>query len=160
MKFKTYTEGDSILMSQAEKELLCRIKQMMDHFPDDEDYGKDDTDKPIVLSCHIVVRAVAQALGGQIEVVDGHYFPCFDHSWLRTEQGNVIDVYPVGTVGGPIFVNRIVADKRCRIVLFGKERGEVGLYLPKDLLRKVDFHSRWFKNAVDKIAGSIALAAV
>jgi hypothetical protein len=160
MKFKTYTEGDSTLMSQTEKDILRRIEQMMDHFPDDEDYGTDDKGKPVVLSCHIVVRAVAQALGGRIEVVDGHYFPCFDHSWLKTEEGNVIDVYPVGIVGGPIFVHRIVADKRCRIVLFDEEREEVGLYLHKDLSRKADFDSRWFKDAVDKIARSIAAACI
>lgn len=160
MKFKTFTETNPDLITPAELELLRRIKLMMDHFPDDNDYGENDQGKPVILSCHIIARAVARVIGKSVKVIDGHYFPFFEHSWLETERGNIIDVYPVGIVGGPIFVNSIVAKKRCRILLFDEERGEVGLYLPKDFSRQADFAKPWFKNAVHKIAGSVMLAAV
>jgi len=160
MKFKTYTETDESLMSQSEKDLLDRIREMMNHFPDDEDYGKDNDGRPVVLSCHIVARAIAEVVGKEVKVVDGIYFPDFEHSWLKTKEGNIMDVYPVGTVGGPIFVSRIVANTRCKILLLRKQEKETGIYFPKDFPRQASFEEEWFKNAIEKITASITKAGV
>jgi|GEM_PF-2176920 len=53
-------------------------------------------------SCHMIADAVGDLLG--IKVVRGYFLPGFEHSWLETENGNKIDVYPWGTIGGPVLI--------------------------------------------------------
>ena len=54
------------------------------------------------LSCHILAHAVGEIFSLPVE--DGYWKLGYNHSWLRTERGNIIDVYPVATVGGPILI--------------------------------------------------------
>jgi hypothetical protein len=72
-------------------------------FPDDISLGKYDSGKPAVLSCHILARALSKVFG--VDCVDGYFHPFYEHSWLVTRHGNVIDVYPVGILGGPLLVH-------------------------------------------------------
>jgi hypothetical protein len=66
------------------------------------DIGSENGE-PIVLSCHHLAHALAELFS--LKAVDG-YSPRrgYRHSWLETENGNIIDVYPVDMVGGPILL--------------------------------------------------------
>ena len=107
---KTYTETQSDLVTQDELDLLSKVRKAVEKLPDIEDLGVDHRGEKVILSCHILARAVGKIFG--LKIVDGFFYPTFSHSWLVTKRGNVIDVYPVGIVGGPIFVHSIVASRR------------------------------------------------
>lgn len=66
----------------------------------DPELGLDENGREILLSCHILARAVGKVF--PVTVRDGHFAGSFQHSWLETEHGNVVDVYPVAMIGGPI----------------------------------------------------------
>lgn len=83
-------------------ELFEKIKIAVTGMPDDIDLGKDEEGEEIILSCHILARAVAKLFS--LKFVDGYFHPNYDHSWLLTLNGNIIDVYPIAIVGGPILV--------------------------------------------------------
>lgn len=58
----------------------------------------------ITLSCHVLARAVANVFS--LRVVDGWYYsPGYEHSWVVTWHGNIIDVYPIATMGGPLLLS-------------------------------------------------------
>jgi len=60
-------------------------------------------------SCHEAAGEVAQNFG--LTPVRGVWLCGFEHSWCLTKHGNVIDPYPVGTVGGPLLVTKeLVSD--------------------------------------------------
>jgi hypothetical protein len=78
-----------------------RIKNTMEGLPE-IDLGENEHGK-ILVSCHMICRAFAQ------------FFPviCFDgifgqagweHSWLETDSGRIIDVYPIAMAGGPVIL--------------------------------------------------------
>lgn len=95
----------------------------------------------MVLSCHILVRAAAKVYN--LKYQDG-FFPAigFEHSWLLTPTGNVIDVYPVGIVGGPIMIDPTVGHL---------------IYLPKSI-RSIScgrFSQPWFRKAVTKVTAML-----
>jgi len=56
-----------------------------------------------VMSCHMLARAVKR-LVPTLMVVDGRYYPSFEHSWLLTPRGNILDVYPVCGASGPLLL--------------------------------------------------------
>lgn len=59
-------------------------------------------------SCHAVARAVYQkwALGEKgWRVEDGHFRRHYQHSWIESEA-LVMDVYPVGSLVGPLVLDR------------------------------------------------------
>ncbi len=141
MKFKTYVES---ITSPAELGIFSSIERIMNHFPEDNDYGINHRGESVILSCHIVARAISKIFPSLI-VVDGFFHPVFEHSWLETKGANVIDVYPVGMIGGPIFVDRVVAGK------FSKH----ALYKPQMICAQEHFNMPWFTNAVDKVFQSI-----
>jgi hypothetical protein len=51
----------------------------------------------------MLARAVADVF--DLECVDGSFLVGFDHSWIKTRQGNILDVYPVAILGGPLLVD-------------------------------------------------------
>lgn len=67
----------------------------------------DENGEEIILSCHILARALAQVFS--LEFKDGYFYPNFEHSWLVTPRNNIIDAYPVGMLtgsnGGPILID-------------------------------------------------------
>lgn len=59
----------------------------------DPDLGHDEDGMPITLSCHMLARAVASVF--DLRVCDGYFGPeSYDHSWVLTPQGQIIDTYP------------------------------------------------------------------
>ncbi len=85
-----------------EVDLFQKIKLAVNELPD-IDLGLDDDGKEIILSCHILARAVAKVFG--LKPVDGHFYPNFQHTWLLTPHRHIIDVYPVAILGGPILID-------------------------------------------------------
>jgi len=126
-------------VSKDELALFKRIEKIVSCLSD-IDLGEDEKGKKIILSCHILARAVSQVFG--VKFVDGFYYPNFEHTWLVTSSGNVIDLYPVATIGGPIMV--VEPDYHSPAYwLYHKKR-----------LNK-NFHSNSFRRAVRKVVAAI-----
>jgi hypothetical protein len=79
-----------------------RIRELVNILPD-IDLGKNEDGEEIILSCHMLVRAVAKIF--HLKVIDGYFAKSYDHSWLVTPRGHLIDVYPVATLGGPTLMD-------------------------------------------------------
>lgn len=89
-------------VSSEEQAIFSQIRQVIALLPD-IDLGVDEEGEDICLSCHMLARAVAKVF--HLKVADGYFGRFYNHSWLVTPQGHVIDVYPVGILGGPILVD-------------------------------------------------------
>ncbi len=85
----------------SEVALFKEIRRAVDMFPD-IDLGVSEDGERLVLSCHILTRAVARVFG--LVVQDGYFHPNCSHSWLLLPSGAIIDVYPIGIIGGPLLV--------------------------------------------------------
>jgi hypothetical protein len=57
-----------------------------------------------IITSHSICRAFGKFL--DIKVESGYYLNKYEHSWLISQFGNIIDVYPYNVVGGPILVYR------------------------------------------------------
>ena len=84
---------------EEELVLFLKIKAAVEQL-EDPDLGVDGYQEPIPVSCHMIARAVAELFS--VTLKDGFYIVGYQHSWLVTATGHVIDVYPVGMLGGPI----------------------------------------------------------
>lgn len=82
-------------------ELFRRIQRAVNDFPD-INLGVNESGETIILSCHILGRAIGKVFG--LKYVDGFFYPNYQHTWLLTANGNIIDVYPVGILGGPFLL--------------------------------------------------------
>lgn len=81
---------------------LARIKDLLEKLPEWGIAHEDGPDDHALVSCHTLARAFASVMT-DLTVVDGHVLG-HEHSWLVTEARNIIDVYPVATVGGPLLI--------------------------------------------------------
>ncbi len=81
--------------------IFKRIRNAVLKLPD-INLGLNKEGDKILLSCHILARAVARVF--LLKYVDGFFIPNFCHSWILSPSGHVIDVYPVGILGGPILM--------------------------------------------------------
>ena len=149
-------------VERADLDLFQFITTVVGLLPDGS-LGKDVCGTPVVLSCHILVRALVRVIRKMPEfkahaprVVDGYFHPNFQHSWLQTASGNVIDVYPVGILGGPLYVNSIhCRDFKLKWVAGMRVRTSYcGLYLRTSTERISEgrFSQPWFKQAVSLTA--------
>lgn len=82
--------------------LLNRIETAVQTMPD-INLGDDKDGKPIILSCHMLTKALGRIFPSLKEKT-GFYRKIYQHSWLITSNGNLIDVYPIATIGGPIML--------------------------------------------------------
>ncbi len=92
-------------------EQVCRLVARLP----DIDLGVNEQGGPIVLSCHMLARAISRRTG--IPYEDGYFLGHCEHSWLRLSSGNIIDVYPVGILGGPLLIDKwapIAQEYTCR----------------------------------------------
>jgi len=83
-------------------ELFEKVRRAVTDLPD-VDLGEDRTGQKVFLSCHMLARAVGQVFG--LKHVDGYFYPNYEHTWVLTPSGNILDVYPVGILGGPFLVD-------------------------------------------------------
>lgn len=87
-------------------ELFARIERVVEEMQD-PDLGFDETGEPIIMSCHMLARALRKMY--PVRVCDGYFAVGYEHSWLLTANGNLIDPYPVAVIGGPIMYDGSVA---------------------------------------------------
>ena len=79
-----------------------KIKYLIENLPD-IDLGKDEKGEVILLSCHMLARALAKIF--DLKYVDGFFAGSYSHTWLLTpDQQCIIDPYPCGIIDGPILV--------------------------------------------------------
>ncbi len=140
---KTRTE---YIVKQQELDIFKSIKRVLDSV------DKFNLPEDHLISCHEICHAVAKIYNLRVET--GYYMPGFEHSWLMTtsfgEQSpfdNIIEVYPVGTIGGPIFIENNLA-------LFMKKSG---MYKPANL-PNVNIESKDFKSIVAIIEKTLCRA--
>lgn len=88
-------------ISQNDIELLEKVRLLFENLPE-IDLGQDGRGERIIVSCHSLARAVNPFF--PVTYVYGIYATLYQHSWLTTRSGAVIDIYPVGCVGGPVLV--------------------------------------------------------
>lgn len=90
-------------ISFQNKELFVKIQFIVRHLPD-LDLGIDEKGREVLLSCHMIARAIGKVLG--LQYVDGVFCQNYAHSWLLSpDQKCIIDCYPVGMLGGPLLIN-------------------------------------------------------
>jgi hypothetical protein len=92
---------------KSDVELLEKVRLIVQAFPDGLDYGKNAYGEQINLSCHILAHAMGKLF--KLEVEDGYFWPNYQHSWLKTTNGHIIDVYPVGIFEGPFLVEQTMS---------------------------------------------------
>jgi hypothetical protein len=126
-------------------EIFQKVHKLVEGLPDDIDLGSDDRGEKIVLSCHILVRALAKVLN--LRYRDGYYHPNYRHSWLLTSDSQIIDAYPVATWGGPFMIDG--NDERYTPARW--------LYLPKStrVISGGSFSRPWFRRAVRRITRAL-----
>jgi hypothetical protein len=84
-------------------QLFNRIRKIIIELPD-LDFGKDLHGERVLLSCHMLARAVGRVLN--LSWTDGLYAELYAHSWLHTPDHNwIVDCYPIRTVGGPLLID-------------------------------------------------------
>ena|SRR3989338_5220753 len=95
------------LLPKEDIVLLEKVRRIVVEFPDDLDFGTNSDGERIILSCHILAHSIGKAIG--LDVEDGYFRPHYDHSWLKTRNGHILDVYPVGIYGGPFLVEQTIS---------------------------------------------------
>ncbi len=86
---------------EADIEIFKRIRAAVEALPDLE-LGDYPNGNKIIMSCHILARATGKVF--DLQVKDGFFYPNCNHSWLLLKSNNIVDVYPVSILGGPILV--------------------------------------------------------
>ena len=84
-----------------------RLSRALARFPDDLDLGTNDDGEKIIVSCHMLARAVATIVKQpRMAVVDGLFGTGY-HSWLLFEDyvDWLLDVYPIAVWPGPLLVS-------------------------------------------------------
>lgn len=89
---KPYAETE---LSAGEQVLLAEVRTIVAAMP--EDVGGEEE-----LSCHLLAHGIGRAF--ELKVVDGEILRGYDHSWIMTPEGNILDTYPVYTASGPIIL--------------------------------------------------------
>ena len=132
-------------ISNEEFRLFTEVRELVTKLPD-IDLGVDHFDHKIELSCHMLARAVAEIFS--LEFVDGYFTDGYCHSWILTKKGNIIDVYPVAILGGPILMD---ASGFSPARFLYKKINEELEGIPEASWYRVPSEERWFKESVEKI---------
>lgn len=94
-------------VSSKDYNLFLQIKRVVQEMPE-VDLGGDKRGKKILVSCHMIARALAHYF--PVEYRDGYFFEKhLQHSWLVRGNWIIIDPYPILMLEIPIMVtNRLV----------------------------------------------------
>ena len=137
----------STQVAKEDMAVFERIRHCVNRLPDHLDLGKDEKEDSIELSCFMLARAVGTVF--LLEYVDGSFLNIFEHSWIQTRNGNIIDVYPVGIIGGPILVDGGA---------MGPARHLYRSLSKTDLKsKKNDLNKQWFTKATKIVANHIKI---
>lgn len=93
-------------VSDDDVALLEKIRLAVTNLQD-LNLGNDHNGRQMILSCHMLARAIGRVFS--LRVVDGFLYPNYQHSWVLTPAGHIIDVYPVAVIGGPILIDGVSA---------------------------------------------------
>ena len=97
-------------IDKQDQELFWKIRQVIIEMPD-PDTAMLSGGRTNQLTCHMLADAIRRVF--PLGLVRGwRTKPGSTHSWLVTFNHNIIDVYPVGTIGGPILISRFAIDFR------------------------------------------------
>ena len=80
------------------KAVICTVAPALEYLK-----GSDHGIKE--LTHHVVTDALALVHTPNAKVCRGLWMGAYQHSWLMTKRGNIIDIAPVATVGGPVLVS-------------------------------------------------------
>lgn len=80
-----------------DQELFFEIRKIVEQMKD-MPLGTDEEGEEIILSCHILCRALVR-LYPQLRAEDGFFRTGLLHSWLVTPQGTIMDFYVPGAIG-------------------------------------------------------------
>ncbi len=98
------------MFSREELALLAVVRRILEKIPP-FNFGSrgehHDDPEPILPSCHMWTRGFAGLYGYGLKVEDGSCGKVW-HSWLRTKQGNILDVDPIGCIADPKVVMPIL----------------------------------------------------
>lgn len=129
-------------ISEEDLALFTRIRKAVEQMGN-PDLGSDEEGRPVILSCHILARAVAKVF--PVRVRDGYFAWNYDHSWVETPSGHLIDPYPVAAIGGPIMFEGSEASPQRRIY-------------DRSSAKKISrgrFGKTSFRRAVRRVAGAL-----
>lgn len=81
-------------------DLFRKIERVLGELPD-TDLGQDKKGNPVLVSCHMLARAIAKAFPG-CKARDGLFMQRWEHSWVALPEFSTLDPYPIALLGGPI----------------------------------------------------------
>ena len=137
---KTFTES---IIERSELKIFNDIKRVLDSI------NTFELPADHLVSCHELCSAMGRVWSLRMET--GYYLPGFEHSWLMTGSADkpppydsLIDVYPVGMIGGPILISNelVIYMRRCEMYKIKK-------------LPNVDFKSDSFLQVVNVIENEL-----
>ena len=134
---KTFTEQ---LVARADIEIFEEIRRAVELLSE-IDLGSDDRGQAVVLSCHVLARAIARVFG--LRYVDGWVRPNYEHSWVLSPAGHIIDVYPVAVIGGPILMENRSGHSPASHIYDTSDRHK---------LYRGDFSRPWFRRSVRRVS--------
>lgn len=103
--FKYWEPYACRLIPKEDQSLFTEIQKIFKKLPSDIDLGHKENGDQILLSCHILARAVSNSF--PLKLCDGSFsHKGYYHSWLETDK-SIIDIYPIGVIGGPILIDKI-----------------------------------------------------
>jgi len=94
------------LLPEEDVNLFLAIRKAVIGLPDIDLGVNKATGEKTILSCHILAKAVAKLFSQKC--MTGYLYPSYQHSWILTKNGNIIDVYPVAILGGPLMISGII----------------------------------------------------
>ncbi len=138
-----------------------RVSSIVSNIPELTFLGEDNRGRPVVLSCHILARACSKFFG--LKLVDGHFIPNFQHSWLETSNRHVIDVYPIGICTAGLLIEPILVDRRISTHLYKPNTTGQDQLPTKDevvhgqdnFLQRIGANESWFVNAVEYVVETL-----
>lgn len=138
-------------------ETYSQVSSIVSNIPELTFPVEDNQDRPVVLSCHILARSCSKFFG--LKLVDGHFAPNFQHSWLETSNRHVIDVYPVGICTAKLLIEPILVDRRISTHLYKPNTPGPDQFPTKDkvvhgqdnFLKRIGANESWFVNAVEYV---------
>jgi hypothetical protein len=155
---KPYMLLEDDLIPHEDLKLLEKISTSLKSLKsaDFEFFKKINHSEPVILSCHILARSVANVF--KLEFRDGAFYPNFNHSWVVTPNGNIIDIYPIGIITvnqiiEPLFIHSYVA-KRLYIEnqpgnhQFDEDTGRL-IWGQDEYTEQTGFNDQWFSEAVE-----------
>jgi len=125
----------------------------------------DEKQKNFSVNCHILCRILVPIIN-QLEIIDGYYIGInlakrneegnttishCNHSWLQTNDGSIIDVYPVGF----ITMTPILVASKGVMSSFGKsmyveDPGMLKPFINRDMYRNVEVGRKRLKESIKK----------